>query len=296
MTTADYHADRSRVSASSLKLFARAPSLWWDWRNGSPSRPTTPALLLGKLVHTLALEPAEFSREFFLVPADAPNRPSSRQREAKKPSDETLKAIEWWDNFEAASKGKEVVESELFDKAEAIVASLQKDPAIGPFLRCRGEVEKTIHFTDEETGIECKARLDKLINPVPPIIFDIKTTADASADGFQRNAINYGYHIQAAHYAAAVEAETGAELSSIGFYFGTAETSDALLTHCFRASPEFLEFGRIERSKLMRRLAACLESGSFPGYCQAPEGVTELSLPGWAVHKLMEETSDDLTT
>ena len=279
MTAADYHADQSRVSASSLKLFAKAPCLWWDWRNGSPSRPATPALLLGKMVHTLALEPAEFGKEFALVPADAPRRPSSTQRDAAKPSPATVSAIQWWDEWDAASAGKEVVDFDDYAKADAIVASLQKDPAIGPFLRCRGEVEKTIHFRDDETGIECKARLDKLIPAGPPIIFDLKTAADASEEGFKRNAISYGYHIQAAHYAAAVKAETGTEPGA--FCFGTVETSDSFLTHCFRASPEFLEYGRIERSKLMRRLADCMMSGSFPGYCQTPEGVTELSLPNW---------------
>jgi len=296
MTAAEYHADRTRVSASSLKLFAQAPALWWNWRNGGQSRPSTPALTLGRMVHTLALEPDEFGRDFALVPNDAPDRPSSRQREAKKPSPATVFAVQWWDEFERAADGKTIVDFELYAKAEAIVYNLNRDPVIGPMLRYKGEVEKTIYFKDEETGIECKARLDKILylSDCGNVIFDLKTAADASTDSFRRNAISYGYHIQAAHYWLAVKAEIGEDPSA--FFFGTVETSDLFLTHPFRTTAEFLDFGKRERAKLMRRLAACLESGHFPGYCEALGGVTDLDLPHWALNQLIEERGGDELT
>jgi exodeoxyribonuclease VIII len=277
---ADYHADKTAVSASALKLFDRAPSLFLDWQQGRDAKgDPSPSLRLGSLVHTLTLEPERFADSWCVVPHDAPRKPSITQREAAKPSPATVAAIEFWDSWEAALNGRTAINAEEYEEAETIAEKCFGNKAIGQILRARGEVEAVVKWTDADTGIMCKARMDKaLLTQTGKVVFDLKTCADASLDGFQRAAVGYGYHIQVAHYLAAAEALAG---EAATFFFGCVETSKPHLTHCFSAGSDFIAYGQRERRRLLASLAKCFETGSFPGLCATDFGVSELTLPRW---------------
>jgi exodeoxyribonuclease VIII len=75
------------------------PSVFKHWVDHRWEEQPTEALLLGSALDCLRLENGLFASKFITVPPDAPKRPSSVQRNAKKPSPETVGAIAWWNRF-----------------------------------------------------------------------------------------------------------------------------------------------------------------------------------------------------
>ncbi len=302
MTT--YHADRSRVSNSSLKLFARAPILWKLWRDGELPETRSDDLVFGALLHCLALEPDRLHDLFAALPEDAPKKPTKQQLAAwlrfktlTKPTkqqveayDKTDAALRWWNDYTEKNKGKDSIGPDDIAKAEACFAGLLADPLCRAWLMLSGLPEVEIQWTDEETGLPCKAKLDKI---TAAGIIDIKTTGDATTEAFTRSAIRYGYHRQAAFYLDGVTAALRqgtiapwvAELLKNQpperFIFTAVEKDEPNLAHCFVATEPLIERGRAENKAMMRRLKECIDSDKWPGLSTEPDGMTPLYLPAY---------------
>ena len=70
-----------------------------------------------------------FKAKFATVPKDAPRRPNSLQRNAKKPSSETLHAIGFWDDFARMNVGKQILDQEQMFAVEQMAANLHASKA-----------------------------------------------------------------------------------------------------------------------------------------------------------------------
>src|SRR5690606_12577178 len=81
-----------------------SPAHFWHYVH-EPHDDSTKETDFGRMYHCASLEPDVFGTTYAVMPEDAP-RDLRRFRNAKKPSDETLRAIEWWDEFEARNAGK----------------------------------------------------------------------------------------------------------------------------------------------------------------------------------------------
>ena len=73
--------------------------------------------------------------------------------------------------------------------------------------------ESTIQWTDRETGLACKGRLDWL-SSAPPVILDLKSLADAEMRALQQATARHDYHCQLAFYRAGLRAN-GIECESV---------------------------------------------------------------------------------
>lgn len=67
----------------------------------------------------------------------------------------------------------------------------------------KGTCEQCIVWTDDDTGLELKAKPDLIPTGVDYLV-DLKTASSASATDFHKHVIEYGYHIQASFYRQAV--------------------------------------------------------------------------------------------
>lgn len=265
------------VSKHGLDDFRKAPALYL-YNRENPT-PPTPALLFGSLYHTVILEPELIGQLYAVVPSDAPARPSIRQREAKKPSLETLEAIQWWDDFNARTAGKTIVD------AADIVRCQQMRQAMMKNLACRNALEEARLYTEaslfwqnERTGVKCRARPD--IIRADGLIIDPKTCQDASEEAFQRAAFNYGYYRQAAMYLDGWEAVSGEKAKA--FIFLAQESEPPFLCRAYVASPQMIEYGRVQLREDLERFAKCEATGIWPGLGDKP---AELTLPAWAMPK-----------
>lgn len=234
LTNAEYHAHPA-MSNSRLKRFIDCP------RTMDDPVEETDAMAWGTLVHTILLEPSEFTSRVVIKPADAPKRPDSRQLNAKKPSDETIAAIAWWDRFNAETAGKRIISAETATNLEALVERIQADPIAGPLLADLGRVEQSFFWDDAETGIPMRCRPDAW--GTDNIIRDVKTCANCAPYEFGRAALELGYDRQAAIYTDGVEAVTGTRPDGFVFIAIEGKERGKFYIQCHSVEADVMEAG-----------------------------------------------------
>lgn len=159
----------------------------------------TEALIVGDAYHCAALEPDLFPSRFVVAPEDAPNRPSKRQIGAKKPSADTLTAIDFWRDFDREHEGKTVLKQEQYDLVIRMRDVLLNHPRVGALVRA-AHAEQTFYAIDPETGALIKCRLDGDLLEAYGMIIDLKSTVSASLHAFELDMRKYRYDGQAWWY------------------------------------------------------------------------------------------------
>lgn len=124
-------------------------------------------------------------------------------------------------------------------------------------------------------GIWCRAMLDNVpLDPRQPI-YDFKTCESASPEACMRAVVNYGYDVQAAHYAACWKAATG-EDRGFRFVFEEKQAPHAICVIELGSDSMAMARKRIARAREIWRI--CLEQNQWPSY---PAGVHRIELPEW---------------
>jgi exodeoxyribonuclease VIII len=111
-----------------------------------------------------------------------------------------------------------------------------------------------------------------------PLIVDLKSTEDASAEGFAKSAWNFRYWVQAAWYVDGIEQATGQRPDA--FVFAAFEKSAPYACAFYFADEAMLDMGRREYRRLLRVLADCTAADRWPGYTT---DVMPLGVPAWAL-------------
>jgi hypothetical protein len=249
---ADYLAIDA-VSNSRLGQLAKSPA---HYKANAELEQTKP-LVIGRLVHAGRLEPLSLIQRYAVCP-DFHLDPGNRTDKGDpSQSTQTKWCKEQVANFGAANWGKEIVSRSWYDEMMAMVTSLDADPLAKEIFNEPGEVELTLVWNDDETGLLCKARLDKISRDR---ITDLKTTPDLSA--FTRAMARYGYHRQGAHYRNGWSTLNG---ECLDFWIAAVEKSPPF---CVQAAPvheDSIESGELKRRELLRLLADCMDSDKWPG-------------------------------
>lgn len=276
MTEREYRQSDG-ISRSELWRLRESPEKFL-WYQEHPEE-STPALVFGSMAHKLVLEPEDFDNEYAVAP-ECDKRTKAGKEE--------------WQAFVDGAGDKTVVTAGDYEKAKAMADKARSIPAVMELLN--GEHELPIHWTDEDTGEECKARLDCLTaKDSRPTIVDYKTAADASTEAFVRAAINYGYDFQSGMYCEAVEKKTGVKPR---FIFVVQEKAAPYSVNILEADDEFILRGHDMFRELMGIYHYCKTTGNWYGY-MGPDGfANELGLPAWLKAKEEEpgeaESLDDV--
>lgn len=276
ISNAEYHGGPG-ISKSGLDRIAQSPLHYWsDYLdpNRKP-REETPAMAIGTAIHAAVLEPDKFAADYVVLPDDRPRRPTSIQLNAKKPSDETLAAIDWWDRFTEANAGRVVITAEDYAACQAIAAQVRTHPAARALFR-DGKAEQSAYWTDPETGVLCKARPDWMM---PGAILDVKSTENASQSAFQRSVISWRYHVQAAWYLDGLAQATGERVEA--FIFCCFEKKPPYAAAFYYADADMIELGRREYRQALRLYADCMAANKWPGYTSE---ILPISLPVWVLN------------
>jgi len=267
----EYHALPS-ISKSGLDMIRKSPALF-RYRRENPT-PATPAMRMGTLTHTAILEPSMMAESTIVLPDDAP-RDLRHLRNAKKPSTETMDAIEWWDEFAAKSEGKEILTPDESRKLAGMRDAVWSHSAAARLLDPAKVTHVEASIFAEIDGTPVRVRPDVLRSDI--IMPDLKTTRDASPEGFAKSVANYRYHVQAAFYGDVYRMLTGIETSMV---FIAVETEPPYLVATYTLAPEAIEQGRREYLADLETFRQCVESDRWPGYS---ETIIPLEIPRWAM-------------
>ena len=177
-----------------------------------------------------------------------------------------------------------------YDRCQTIAAAVLENPDAASLLLHpdggrAGVAEEPIFWTDPETGISLRARPDWRSDDWS-VIVDLKSTTDASADGFARSVYKYGYDVQAELYRAGVRELHGVDAA---FVFLCVETTPPYLTQCHILDDTYAAIGHNRFRRAVELWHDCTTTGIWPGY-RTGWDKPRLSPPNWITY-LEDEAS-----
>lgn len=253
-TNAEYHA-HSGISKSSLDLIHKSPAHYLASK--SMPREETPAMKLGTAFHTATLEPDSWGKCFTTVDGD-------RRRKA---TQEAIKAAE--------AEGKTVLTDEEYTTVGAMAVSVWHNRIAAALIR-GAAVEHSIF--SEIDGVHVKCRPDGW-QVGKNVMFDLKSTEDASPAGFARAVARYRYHVQDAYYRHVVASLTGEDADKMTFIFIAVEKKPPYAVALYSLDELAKLQGWVEAREDLRVYREAEERDEWKGY--SPK-IETLSLPRWA--------------
>lgn len=238
------------VNWSTLKHLRVSP-LEYQYRLTHPT--DSPAFALGRATHAALYEPDLFALHWVVYPGAV--------RRGKE-----------WEAFKAEHEHDEIVTLAERTTAQEIADAVRRHPAAEELLD-GSFVEQALRWTDAETGIECKGRVDQ----VSGRLADLKTAQSIEPHAFQGAVARYGYHTQAAFYVDGLAANGIDYLAAPVLIAVEKEPPYDVLVYELPA--RVIEAGRAEYRRLLRTLQSCRASGLWPGRCA---DLVQLTLPAWA--------------
>lgn len=251
MTYNEYRAIDA-VNWSSLKVMGVSPLQYWHELN--TPREDASHFRIGLAIHAIVLEPSTVKSAFAIY--------EDGNRRGKK-----------WDAFKAEHAGLHILTEPEWSAALGSAAAVMANPHASALLK-RGLKEAVLQWTDEETGLACKARVDHAGRS----LIDLKSSRPVSQRSFAAAAARLGYHGQFAFY------EDGLRANGIE----PADAPHMIVVHSemphdvvvYRMGPQVIDTGRQEYRALLEKLKRCRETNQWPG--AAPDGPVDFVLPAWA--------------
>lgn len=241
------------VNWTTLKWMRESPQMY-RYRLSVPIE-DTPALALGRATHTLVFEPALFAEEYVIW--------QGGRRAGKE-----------WDAFADAHSDKTILREQDADMVTQLAEAISRHPLVQPYLD-GGEFEWPVTWTDPDTGLTCKARLDWPI-PKRRILLDLKTCVSAEAHRFGAAAARLGYHLQMGHYYNACT--YGLKWRPEQVLIVAAEKDAPHDVAVFQMSDDDIYLACEEVAELLRKVKVCRQTGVWPGRYLERQALT---LPAW---------------
>ena len=261
LSNADYHAHPA-YSKSDLDAANKSGRHLLDKKNGPP-RPSTAAFDLGTALHAGAL------------PGESLDSVAVRMPEGLKKTTKEGRA------FVAEHAGKIILNATDAYCLDQMMLSLREHPVSAALVNGEfvGKSEQSFFATELETGLDVKCRPDFILDDLS-LIFDLKTTTDASPKGFQKSLVSFRYFVQAAWYLDVVEMATGKRPE--GFLFVAVEKQRPFSVGVYMADQAMIDLGRQHAMEDLRNIAKWKAEDNFPGYS---DRVEMISLPKWMLPK-----------
>ena len=227
----------------------------------------TRATDLGWMTHLATLEPERFAREFAVPP---------------KVDRRTKLGRAVWADFVMAHPNAYHASLGDYSAALAMREALLAHPTAGEFFRApHGLNEVAVVWEDRETGVACKALMDRIAAIGEwPVIGDVKTAADAARRSFEGALHKFGYGVQSVHYRDGLETlrPTPAGLPFPRFIFFVVESKPPYLVAPYELEEASAEIALEQRNKALRKWKECRDSGQWPGY---HDGIELVAFPQW---------------
>lgn len=267
LTHAEYTA-LPGISASTLRALRQSPLHCRHHLDASDSDTTSRGWL--RAIHALVLEPHTWDRAFAVFEG-------------------ARRAGHGWEAWRAGQMDRTILLASEAASARAVASAVLTHPVAGPMLTGpHGASEVSVTWTDPATGLDCRGRLDRLQRQAGGgwLVADLKTI-DSTADHRVRQLVGqHGWHVQLAHYMAAIEAARPAD--AVAGALVTVESGPPHDVAVWTLGDAELEIARAERAELLALYRRCSESGRWPGRYELAQPLT---LPPYCYPDL-EDVSD----
>ena len=182
-----------------------------------------------------------------------------------------------WEAYRDANADKQLVtEKEYLDKHYGLERAVQNVSEHRYATSLLADVEWSVRIEwDNGSGFQMKGELDCL-NADKAYVVDVKTATDNSPEVFQRDAIKWGYDIQAAAYLEAASILLDADLR---WFWVVVQNKAPWKVEVYQAIYEVLEYGRdrlVERQEWFDR---CRETDTWRSPTLGE--IVELNLPNY---------------
>jgi hypothetical protein len=163
---------------------------------------------------------------------------------------------------EAHAAGKTALLAKHADAVRAMVETARDFIADSEFADDWREAESERTIVWEEDGVWMRARPDRRTND-RRIVFDYKTTGDASPRVFSKQLVMMGYHFQDAFYRRGIRA---LGYSDPAFVFLAQETEAPYQCAFYRCDPMLREIAELKVENAIDRWRACITANNWPGF------------------------------
>lgn len=264
MTEKTYNS-RKGIRRSDLWKLNRSPA-HFKYAQEHPVEQTA-AMAFGSAVHEAVLTPRTFRKKYVVADFDA------RTKEGKALKQQYL------------DEGKILLTKDQGEQIDGIVAAIKAHPYAKRLLT--GKHEQAHFWTDPETGERCKCKTDceTDIGGVHYVV-DLKTCGNAESDEFVRDAVKFGYFMQAAMYTQGVKCHTGKD--SV-FVFVAVEKDPPYAVNVLQCGENEIRLGMNGDKRgtvmgfrgLMDLYHKCRTERRWPGYEGFDNRINEIQLPKW---------------
>lgn len=273
--TMDDYLGIQAVNSSTLKHLLTCPL-----HAAHPPKVDSASMRVGSAVHAALLEPADFDRRYVITPELVLTKNADKEKlaaiQADNPGKELLRPVDLRDARVIGPKG---------DGADfwAMIETVRGRNPLRALLADGGltTTELTLLWRDPDTGLLCKARVDGTRGN---LLVDVKTAADASPEGFERDAWKLGYYIQASWYlwgwrTAHVQADLPVPVQAEWIWV-VLEKAYPWATAVYFPGQSYITHGSRTWRRLLNEYAECVNTGIWPSYNN--EKPAELGAPRWA--------------
>ena len=257
----DEYRNKRGFSSTMVRRFLDAPAKAQYLLSGEHEpEPPSETLITGQLCHALVLEPETVPHRFAVMPEGL--------KRTTKAGKQTYAELQ-----QTVGDQGHVVSHKQMMIAEGVRQSVLNHPLASQYLAL-GQPELSVFVRDPITDVLLCCRCDWLCR-YPAVIVDLKTSQTASADGFARHALHYGYHLQAAHY---LEVCRLAKIDAHDFVFIAVEKEPPYLCQLFHLSAQLLETTCEQWRLAVNQYAQCVADNHWPGYGNE---IVSIEQPRW---------------
>lgn len=252
LSAAEYHKNPS-VSNSQLGILYTKSEAHLRHYLDNPTSSETPAKAFGSALHSRVLTPSLFERDYF-------RRPERGYAKSHAAADKKA-----YEHIVAQNPGKQAIDWDdwiaIRDISKVICANPKINALLSPIPEHWREVSM---YWQDPSGVDCKARLDAF-SETHEAILDLKTTKDASPQGFARSIASYGYARQAAFYMRAAKA---CGLYPKHFIFIAVEKEPPFAAGLYRLTDRCIAAQNPIIDRLIERYHRALATGEWPDYAR----------------------------
>ena len=276
------YLDLPALGSSGLRAFRRSPAHYKHLLDNPEDE--TPAMRFGTAVHTAVLEPHLMGEYTVLEACHGRYKGGKKAGQRCASPAKIARRGKGWCGTHDPKKGSPATELAIHAsdhaRVTAICEAIRAHPEAGKLLgELPGNMERSAVFQDEDTGVWCKIRPDRMVTLHGGIraCIDLKTTSSEANGRFARDTIpRYGYHFQASLYRRGL-AKLGIDCEAS--IIVAVESDPPHGVGCFLFSEPDLERAHGEISRLLESFAECMATDVWPGY---PTGFRDAPVPDWA--------------